>query len=179
MPTQSTAAHAADMDVTTLFDEAMAAIKGNRMDEAKDLLLRLVRVNPEHEQGWFWLASVVTEVPQTIECIRRVLALNPDNSVARDWLAVSLQADADGGAAAKDAKEADRPVQKIGAYLVSHGFVTSKRIDEALRAQAEAERVGQRKRIGELLIQQGAINANQLRIALAEQEQDFFSLFWD
>ena len=176
---ESIAPEGTNVDVTVLFNQAMAAIGVNQMDEAKDLLLQVVHLNPEHEQAWFWLAGAVTEVSQTIECIRRVLALNPDNTVAREWLAVALQSSGDAEEATNQTRETERPVQRLGRYLLEHGFVTAEQIDAALIAQAEETQAGRRSRIGELLIQQGAISEEQLKIALRDQEQDFFSLFMD
>ena len=181
MDTDSTEHVLAGPESELLFSDAMAAIKANRMDDAKDMLLRVVQMNPQHEQAWFWLAGVVTEVSQTIVCIQHVLALNPENSVAKEWLAVSVQAENEARATATESQvaELDRPVPPVGYYLRSHGFVSEEQLNSALMAQAEERRSGRARRIGELLVERGAISTTQLDMALHDQEQDFFSLFWD
>src|ERR1700731_3342000 len=74
------------LDENKLFSQALAAIKAGDRAAAYRLLAALVRGNPRHEQGWLRLASVVDDRHQVADCLRRVLAINPNNVTAREWL---------------------------------------------------------------------------------------------
>jgi tetratricopeptide (TPR) repeat protein len=69
----------------TLRDAIMAARIGNR-DQAMVLLLQAVEQEPRNEQVWLWLARLVDTDAQRIECLRRVLEINPSNQVAQEEL---------------------------------------------------------------------------------------------
>jgi twitching motility two-component system response regulator PilG len=44
------------------------------------------RRNPEMEQAWLWRSSLATDSTESIECLRQVLRINPDNRIAQQWL---------------------------------------------------------------------------------------------
>ena len=79
------------MNADTLYERATTSIRTRQLDEARRLLFEAVRLDPHHEKAWLALASVLTDMEQAIECLRRVLAINPDNRTAREWLALALQ----------------------------------------------------------------------------------------
>jgi len=173
-----------NLDVNALFDQAMAAAKANRHDEAKDLLLQVLRANPQHEQAWLVLAGVLPDLDQTIACLQQVLELNPDNGQAKEWLSFCLDALGETAADAKSAKkarddDAERPVPRLGKYLLDHEFVTETQLETALQAQTGAAQAGQAKLVGEILVEQGTITRECLSVAVREQQLDFFALFWD
>ncbi len=67
-------------------DGIMAARIGNR-DQALVLLLQAVEQEPRSEEAWLWLARLVETEAQRIECLRRVLDIDPDNHAAQADLA--------------------------------------------------------------------------------------------
>jgi len=173
-----------NLDVNALFDQAMAAAKAKRDDEARDLLIQVLRADPDNEQAWLELAGVLSDLDQTIACLQRVLELNPDNAQAKEWLSFSVDALAEPTAHAKSAKkagnnDAERPVPRLGKYLLDHKFVTETQLETALQAQTRAAQAGQAKLVGEILVEQGDITRECLNICVREQQLDFFSLFWD
>ena len=96
------------MDQDTLYAQAEAAIKEKRIDDARRLLMSLVRVNPRHEQAWLTLASVMDDMDRAIDCLKRVLALNPNNETAKEWLTFAEQEKARQAAVAEVQHEAAR-----------------------------------------------------------------------
>ena len=180
------------MDATALFDQATLALKAKRNDEARKLLVEVLRLDPRHEQAWLNLASVLTDMRQAIDCLNRVLALNPHNHTAQEWLAFAQQ-EVDRQAALEEmqatpptpaealaappAEEEPRPVPRLGEFLLQYNFITPDQLQAALAVQRET--AGDDKRLGDILIEQNALTEERLNFALREQHRSFYSLFND
>jgi hypothetical protein len=71
----------------SLLAQGIAAAKAGDKSTARRLLSQVARRNPGSEAAWLWLSSVL-DTPQGREhCLRRVLAVNPDNHAAQRGLA--------------------------------------------------------------------------------------------
>ncbi len=62
-------------------------IRAGRSGEARPLLARYVQLHPDSEQGWLLLSMVLHDRAQQIDCLERVLKINPGSSLARERLA--------------------------------------------------------------------------------------------
>lgn len=177
------------MDPNTLFAQAVEAIKAKKNNEARRLLIEVVRLNPRHEQGWLALASVLTDMTQAIDCLKRVLALNPNNATAKEWLEFAQQEKARQGAVEEmnkapeivleEAGDQQRPVPRLGKYLLDYKFITTDQLKVALLTQRTEAQNGTAKRLGDILLEQGAISEERLSFAVREQHRGFNSLFND
>ena len=177
------------MDPNTLFAQAVEAIKAKKNNEARRLLIEVVRLNPRHEQAWLALASVLTDMTQAIDCLKRVLALNPNNATAKEWLAFAEQENARQAAveemntapeiALEEAGDQARPVPRLGKYLLDYKFITTDQLKSALLTQRTEAQNGAAKRLGDILLEQGAITEERLSFAVREQHRGFYSLFND
>jgi len=65
-----------------LHDAIMAVRIGNR-DQALVLLLQAVEQEPRNEEAWLWLSRMVDTDVQRIECLRRMIEINPGNEAAQ------------------------------------------------------------------------------------------------
>ena len=173
------------MDSDELYRQAQAAIEAGQHDDAQRLLAHLVLTNPRHEQGWLALALIVPEMDQAIDCLNRVLALNPLNADALKYLDLArTEKRRDEAFAAPELSaqpggdEAGR-LPRLGSFLVKAQLISPAQLEAALSAQLEAASAGTPPRLGELLVEQGVITTEQLDIALREQQTRFNSLFWD
>ncbi|MBN1993944.1 MAG: hypothetical protein JW953_14690 [Anaerolineae bacterium] len=72
--------------MATSLELAITAIRSNRKDEGRQLLNLLIQENPNNELAWLWMSSVVNTDEQRARCLYHVLAINPDNQVARRGL---------------------------------------------------------------------------------------------
>ncbi len=88
-----------------------AARSGDRA-KAASYFAQVVKVNPSSEPGWFYLGMCCTAADQREYCFRKVLALNPNNSEARNQLA-GLSSPAPMQPAAPASKPAPIPERKI------------------------------------------------------------------
>jgi hypothetical protein len=180
------------MDTQTLFAQAMVALQAKKNADAQRLLIEVVRLDPRHEEAWLTLASVLTDMTKAADCLRRVLALNPHNATAKEWLAFAEQELARQAAVTEmktapfmpdvpldEPGDEERPVPRLGKYLLDYKFITETQLKAALIEQKLAAQHGQPKRLGDVLLEQNALTEERLSFAVREQHRSFYSLFND
>jgi tetratricopeptide (TPR) repeat protein len=86
----------------------IAAAKAGKKDEARALLQESVRIEPNNEAAWLWLASVARDPRERLFCLEKVLGINPLNETARKAV------DAMQGAAPPQASPGVRPLRQLG-----------------------------------------------------------------
>jgi hypothetical protein len=181
------------LDETSLYTQALAAIEAGDRVLARRLLAELVRTNGKHEQGWLRLATVVDDRRQIADCLQRVVALNPNNVTAREWLeqvrrplnqtsdlrtALSNSLFDDNIQLAEPGDE-ERPVPRLGQYLLDYQFINVDQLKAALLIQRASISGGRGRRLGDILLEQGALSPDRLDFAVREQHRSFYSLFSD
>lgn len=67
--------------------EGIAALKRGHTARARELLRQAVEENPDDLKAWLWLSGAVESDEERVECLQRVLELNPDHEAARLGLA--------------------------------------------------------------------------------------------
>lgn len=76
------------MDAQSLFREGVLAVReGKDLHHARQLLLQSLKLNPQNEMAWLWLAQTVTEPQKKLECVNRALKINPANEKAQQLYA--------------------------------------------------------------------------------------------
>jgi hypothetical protein len=74
----------------------IAAVKAGKKEEARQLLMAVVQQNPDSEEAWLWLAAAASSPRDTLSCLKRVLAINPQNAKAAAgvrWATAQLEKD--------------------------------------------------------------------------------------
>jgi hypothetical protein len=66
--------------------QAAEHLQAGRIDQARAILIALVRQNPNSEKGWLLLSRTLNDRKQQTDCLERVLAINPNNTEARERL---------------------------------------------------------------------------------------------
>ncbi|MBW4438777.1 MAG: tetratricopeptide repeat protein [Pleurocapsa minor GSE-CHR-MK-17-07R] len=69
-----------------LRQQGITAAKAGRKDEARQLLQQSIRIEPNNEAAWLWLASVARDKQERIFCLQKILEINPMNKQAREGL---------------------------------------------------------------------------------------------
>ena len=72
----------------SLVTEAIAAARSGRKDLARQLLEEVTHDDPNHEQGFLWLAALAESPSVSVVHLERVLSINPNNLQALNALAV-------------------------------------------------------------------------------------------
>lgn len=76
--------------LSTLITEGRAALLAGDKAQARALLEAAVALDAQSEEAWLWLSGTYSAPGEIAACLRRVLALNPDNEQAHEglrWLA--------------------------------------------------------------------------------------------
>lgn len=69
-----------------MLQEGIAAFQAGDRTKARELLLEVVRVDPENEQAWYYLAASESNPAQRRQYLEQVLDINPGNAKAREVL---------------------------------------------------------------------------------------------
>jgi tetratricopeptide (TPR) repeat protein len=72
----------------SMYQEALGAIEKGDNGRARDLLMRLIKLNPNKPDYWLWMSAVVETVKERIYCLNEVLKLDPRNADAQRGLAM-------------------------------------------------------------------------------------------
>ncbi len=74
--------------------QAQDYIRSGDLPRAQRLLVDFVKQNPNSEQGWFLLSQAVADPKRKVDCLQRVLRLNPANAEAQRQLVKAMAAPA-------------------------------------------------------------------------------------
>ena len=74
----------------SLLREGVTAAQSGNTVRARSLIREVVALEATNETAWMWLANLSSDPCETIECIRKVLAINPTNAKAQVALPVAL-----------------------------------------------------------------------------------------
>jgi tetratricopeptide (TPR) repeat protein len=176
------------MDIEAMYDQAMQDIEAGHNAAAQRRLAQVLQADPEHEEAWQALALIVPDMDQAIECLNRVLELNPHNTEALNYLTLAREIKRRGAAddpllttatsIGPTAGEADG-LPRLGRLLLEAKFITPAQLEAALAAQLAAASAGKPQRLGELLVEKGAISPAQLGFVVRDQRQRLSEIFWD
>ncbi|NDJ63083.1 MAG: tetratricopeptide repeat protein [Chloroflexi bacterium] len=91
-------------DAQTLFRDGVRALKqAGDVQRARELLRQSLRLDPNNEQAWLWLAQTTKNPEIQLQCVDRALSINPDQpqaQAARDKICARIeQINTKGGAA--------------------------------------------------------------------------------
>jgi peptide/nickel transport system permease protein len=75
-----------DSNTTTSFTQAINQIRAGNQEQAREILVGILRQNPDHEPAWFALSFTVSDQAGKTYALQQVLRLNPDHEGARRQL---------------------------------------------------------------------------------------------
>lgn len=75
--------------VSSLVEQGIKKLrdKGDKSGAAENLA-KAIRLDPNHELAWLWMSGVVETEPEQVYCLKRVLAINPENDAANNGLSI-------------------------------------------------------------------------------------------
>jgi len=74
-------------DAKDLFRDGVHAIDDNNdIAGGRKLLVQSLRLNPDNDAAWLWLARTVSDLSKQRECVNRALSVNPQNAQAQSLL---------------------------------------------------------------------------------------------
>lgn len=66
--------------------QGIAAAKAGQNDQARTLLQQSIRLEPDNEAAWIWLASIARDQKERLFCFQKLLEINPSNETALNAL---------------------------------------------------------------------------------------------
>jgi len=72
-----------------MFKTVQAAVEAGEKERARDLLSRLIKMNPNNAEYWLWMSAVVTSVKERVFCLKEAYRLDPNNSLVQRGLIMS------------------------------------------------------------------------------------------
>lgn len=79
----------------------ITAVKNGDRVQGRELLEKVIEADERNEQAWLWLSGAVDSAEERQICLENVLAINPDNALAKKGLAKLAQANPPKPAAGK------------------------------------------------------------------------------
>jgi tetratricopeptide (TPR) repeat protein len=73
-------------NVDPLFQDAVEALRHNDRARAKDILTRLIKVDPNNATYWIWMSASVDTPKERVYCLETALKLDPANASAKQGL---------------------------------------------------------------------------------------------
>jgi hypothetical protein len=71
------------MGKKSLMDEAISCIQKGQTEQARKTLEIITQEEPMNEESWLLLSKVVGNPKEEVECLSRVISINPDNIAAK------------------------------------------------------------------------------------------------
>lgn len=69
-----------------ILDQAIAAVRTGDRRKARELITRLLKVDPHNARYWLWMSSVVETPKEASYCLQEAQKYDPENGVARRGL---------------------------------------------------------------------------------------------
>lgn len=85
-PSMRTSNKKVGQDILDKLQRAIELIKSGDKQTGRQLLVEILKAEPTNEIAWLWMSNVVATDEQRYDCLRQVLAINPNNQVARKGL---------------------------------------------------------------------------------------------
>jgi tetratricopeptide (TPR) repeat protein len=119
--------------------QGIAAAKAGQKDQARTLLQQSLRLEPNNEAAWIWLASIARDQRERLLCFQRILEINPQNETARNALqAMGLSPAQLAGkqppAPAQSAAAQAEPAPQVPASGLRKQTDITQQVDEIIRA---------------------------------------------
>lgn len=70
-----------------ILDQAIAAARTSDRRKARELLTRLLKVDPHNTRYWLWMSSVVDTPKEAAYCLQEALKYDPENQLAKRGMA--------------------------------------------------------------------------------------------
>ena len=70
----------------TMYQEVLVHIQNKENSRARDLLTRLIKINPKKPDYWVWMSTVTETTRERIYCLKEALHLDPNNEAAQRGL---------------------------------------------------------------------------------------------
>jgi hypothetical protein len=151
--------------------QAIKAIQFGDKPQAFNLLRQILLVEPQNATAWLWMSRVVDTREQQIDCLNRVLKIEPDNQQALNALEDIRLREVLQTARSIVTLEASQEPRRLGEYLVEQNLITRDQLKIALTEQNKTRTFTGHESLGDIILRHGWLDANTLAKVLVHQQQ--------
>lgn len=182
-----------------LLQEAAQADQQQNGTEARELYLQVLKMDPYNETALTWLAWHTSDAYEGVRYLEKLVESHPENTKYQEYLAagksrvreldqlisgsgvlnywtMAEQIQAERTRRGHDRRSA--PITPVGQLLLKKKFITQDQLDTAIIVHEMFTRLGQPKKLGEILLEYGYLTSAQLQEVLNEQMNDFNNQFY-
>lgn len=98
-------------EIDALLQKGIQTAKTKQFAEAQKILKQVIKLDPRNEIAWLWLSGVVTDKNLRVQCLKRVLTINPQNKPAQQGLKI-LEEQTSSRNSSKNSSNIDSPSGK-------------------------------------------------------------------
>jgi DNA-binding response OmpR family regulator len=182
-----------------LLEQAAEADRAQNSLEARELYLQVLKMDQYNETALTWLAWHTSDAYEGVRYLEKLVEKHPENTKYQEYLAagknriVELDQLISGSGvlnywtmaekiqAERTRRGQDRrsaPITPVGQLLLKKKFITQDQLDTAIIVHEMFTRLGQPKKLGEVLLEYGYLTPSQLQEVLNEQLTDFNNQFY-
>ncbi|MGQ0600320.1 MAG: hypothetical protein ACT4QE_01335, partial [Anaerolineales bacterium] len=74
------------MSLDNPLSQALLELQRGRKIKARQILAQTIQQEPRNEKAWFLLSEIVEDKQQVVQCLERVIRLNPSHAIATQKL---------------------------------------------------------------------------------------------
>ena len=182
-----------------LLEQASEAVQLQNKGEAREIYLQALKIDPYNETALTWLAWNTSDAYEGVRFLEKLVEKHPESPKYQEYLAAGKRrvqeldqlisgsgmlgywTMAEQIMAERNRRGTDRrnaPITPVGQLLLKKGFITPDQLDTAVVVHEMFARLGQPKKLGEVLLEYGYLSKAQLQEVLNEQVVDFNNQFY-
>ncbi len=182
-----------------LLEQASNAIQLQDKAEAREIYLQALKIDPYNEIALTWLAWYTSDAYEGVRFLEKLVEKHPESAKYQQYLAAGKrrvqeldQLISESGMlgywsmaeqimAERYQHGTDRrsaPITPVGQLLLKKGFITPDQLETAVVVHEMFARLGQPRKLGEVLLEYGYLTKAQLQEVLNEQVVDFNTQFY-
>jgi tetratricopeptide (TPR) repeat protein len=178
-------------DLMLLLHQGVEAANAGEKPLARAHFQQVLELEPSNETALLWLSYLTSDPYEAVRLLEKLITNNPRNELAQSYLIKArarcneLEQLVTGSATyntwyrPNNGAGHSSSVPLLGEYLLSQGLITQQQLDMALRRHQDLNKRGNRKPIGQIMVELGYITQTQLDRWLEHQKGEFSNRFWD
>ena len=182
-----------------LLEQASDALQLQNTGEVREVYLQVLKIDPYNETALTWLAWHTNDAYEGVRFLEKLVEKHPESTKYQEYLAagklrvreldqlisgsgvlgywtMAEQIMAERNNRGPDRRSAS--ITPLGQLLLKKGFITQEQLDTAIVVHEMFARLGEPKKLGEVLVEYGYLSKAQLQEVLNEQVIDFNNQFY-
>jgi hypothetical protein len=178
-------------DLPLLLNQGVQAAQYGEKVLARTYFCKALEMDQQNETALLWLSYLSSDPYEAVRLLEKLLNYNPRNELARNYLEKArarcdeLEQLVTGSNIYSTWNSSNKGpagptrVPLLGEYLLKQGLITQQQLDMALHRHHDLTQRGQRKMVGQIMVELGYISQAQLDRWLQHQNGEYHNRFRD